>query len=386
MTDLYFAYGSNLKLSRMRERVPSARALGPARLLGHSLGFDKCGRDGSTKANLIADDGESVWGALYQIDAAHWEGLDGYERGYARSAVEVEKPGGARVTAQTYRAVGPTADGPIFDWYLRLIVEGAREHGLPAAYLENLERVPSRPDPRRPESPGRALIGIPLCLDERGRWKPGREYHYVDAAYARAVEGCGGSAVYLPPREDAAELARRIDGLLLPGGDDFPPARPYPKSVRFDPVPARQVDFDRRLLAAALERGLPVLAICYGMQLLAVHHGGRLLYHIPTDVREAGPHRLPESDGRHALRVESATRLARVLGEKPEPVNSLHHQGVAEPGAGLRVCARADDGLIEAIESDGDSFCIGVQWHPEKMSGPHRDRLFGAFVSACNKT
>jgi len=229
----------------------------------------------------------------------------------------------------------------------------------------------------------RPLIGIPPCLDDRGRWKPGREYQYIDIAYARAVEAHGGNAVYLPLQQEAAPLLRRIDGLLLPGGDDFPPPRTYPEHVAFEPTPPRQIDFDRRLLGQALESDLPVLAICYGMQLLALHCGGRLLYHIPTDRPEAGLHQLPEADGRHALRVETGTRLADALGRAPEPVNSLHHQGVAEPGDGLRVCAVADDGLIEAIERAGARFCIGVQWHPEKMTGPHRDRLFAAFVSAC---
>jgi putative glutamine amidotransferase len=229
----------------------------------------------------------------------------------------------------------------------------------------------------------RPLIGIPPCLDDCGRWRPGREYQYIDIAYARAVEAQGGTAVYLPLQEEVAPLVKRIDGLLLPGGDDFPPPRAYPEHVAFEPTPPRQIDFDRRLLAHALESGLPVLAICYGMQLLALHCGGSLLYDIPTDRPEAGPHRLSEAEGRHALRVEAGTQLAGALGPAPEPVNSLHHQGVAEPGAGVRVCAVADDGLIEAIEREDARFCVGVQWHPEKMTGSHRDRLFATFVAAC---
>jgi putative glutamine amidotransferase len=66
-------------------------------------------------------------------------------------------------------------------------------------------------------------------------------------------------------------------------------------------------------------------------------------------------------------------------------VNSLHHQGVAEPGDGLRVSARAEDGVVEAVEAEKGPFCVGVQWHPEKMEGPHRDRLFAAFVAACRE-
>ena len=226
------------------------------------------------------------------------------------------------------------------------------------------------------------LIGIPPCLDERGRWKAGRSYQYIDVAYARAVEQAGGAPLYLPLQADAETLAARIGGLLLPGGDDFPPETPYPEGVRFDLVPVAQVAFDRRLLAAALARGLPVLAICYGMQLLALHHGGSLHHHIPSDVPEAGPHRLPEPDGRHVVRIAPGSRLAAALGVAEDLVNSLHHQGVTEPGAGLRACARSKDGLIEAIERAEPPFCVGVQWHPEKMQDPHRERLFRAFVAA----
>jgi len=232
------------------------------------------------------------------------------------------------------------------------------------------------------------LIGIPPCLDERGRWRSGRAYHYIDRAYAAAVEAAGGLPVYVPAQAHVRTFLERIDGLLLPGGDDLAPsgdarASAYPPHL-FDLAPASQVAFDAGLLEGALARELPVLAICYGMQLLARCRGGVLLYHIPCDVPEAGEHRLPEPDGRHALRVEPGTRLAAALGADSGPVNSLHHQGVREPGRGLRVAARAEDGLIEAIETEGAAFCVGVQWHPEKMRGPHCDRLFGAFVTACS--
>lgn len=229
----------------------------------------------------------------------------------------------------------------------------------------------------------RPLIGIPPCLDERGRWRPGREYQYLDAAYARAVADAGGVPVYLPLHADVEQLLPRIDGLLLPGGGDLPPEIPYPAPVGFDPVPPPQLAFDRQLLGSALAGDLPVLAICYGMQLLALHCGARLYYDLATDLPEAKPHRLPEPHGRHGLRVEAGTRLALALGDAEPVVNSLHHQGVAEAAAPLRVSARADDGLIEAIEHVQQRFCVGVQWHPEKLQGPHRERLFGAFVAAC---
>jgi putative glutamine amidotransferase len=232
----------------------------------------------------------------------------------------------------------------------------------------------------------RPLIGIPPCLDEAGRWRASREYHYADAAYARAIAEAGGLPVLLPLQPDASALAARLDGLLLPGGDDFLPdaarAGAYPAEVRFEPTPERQLAFDRALLAAALERDRPVLAICYGMQLLALHGGGRLHFDLPTDLPEAGPHRLAEPDGRHALRVEAGSRLAALLGAGATTVNSRHHQAVADAGK-ARIAARADDGVIEAIELPDHRFAVGVQWHPESMDAAHRERLFGPFVRAC---
>jgi gamma-glutamyl-gamma-aminobutyrate hydrolase PuuD len=227
------------------------------------------------------------------------------------------------------------------------------------------------------------LIGIPPCLDEAGRWRQDRSYHYIDRAYADAVVEAGATPVYLPQQGDPVSLVGRVDGLLLPGGDDLPPPPGYPEDVEFEPVPESQRAFDGALLAAALESDLPVLAICYGMQLLALHHGGTLVHDIATERPECEPHRLPESGGRHAIQVTPGSRLADALGDAEPRVNSLHHQAVSEPGAGLRVVARAEDQLPEAIEREAAPFCLGVQWHPEKMRGPHRERLFAAFAAAC---
>ena len=226
------------------------------------------------------------------------------------------------------------------------------------------------------------LIGIPLCLDERGRGEPPRPTQYLATSYARAVEGAGGIPVHLPLQEDAESLARRTDGLLIPGGGDFLPERPYPGGVVFDAVPAEQLDFDRRLLAASLDAGRPVLGICYGMQLLALHHGGTLHYDIASDLPGAGPHQLPEPGAAHTLRIDSGSRLAAALGDADTAVNSHHHQAVAEPGAGLRVSARTGDGIVEAIERDDGPFCLGVQWHPEYNIDAGDPKIFSAFVAA----
>jgi putative glutamine amidotransferase len=226
------------------------------------------------------------------------------------------------------------------------------------------------------------VIGIPLGLDDRERWKPGRRYAYIDVSYAESVERAGGTPILLPVQADVDALAGRIDGLLLPGGDDFLPEVPYAEPVDFDPAPAAQLAFDRGLLVAVLARSRPVLGICYGAQLLALHHAGRLHHHLPLDVPDSRPHRLPELDGRHAVTAEPGTRLSELLGRDPVEVNSLHHQAIAEPGPGLRVSGRADDGVIEAVEASDGAFALGVQWHPERLPGPAGDGLIEALVRA----
>jgi gamma-glutamylcyclotransferase len=148
VSDLYFAYGSNLKATRMNQRVPSASPVSIAMLRGWQLTLDKRALDGSGKANLMGEVGARVWGFVYRIESARWSDLDRFEPGYIRTEVEVVADDGRRFAAQAYIASVPPAELAAFDWYKALIVEGAREHRLPTDYVAELEALAARPDPR----------------------------------------------------------------------------------------------------------------------------------------------------------------------------------------------------------------------------------------------
>lgn len=230
---------------------------------------------------------------------------------------------------------------------------------------------------------GPPRIGIPPSL----RADPdaaGRRRHAVDAAYAEAVVEAGGVPLYLPPAGSAEAALAAVDALLVPGGGDFPPPGEPPPGVAFAPVPPERLAWDRALLAAARAAARPVLGVCYGMQLLALESGGALLHHLPLDLPAAGEHQLRAPGARHRVELEPGTRLARIFAASSLEVNSRHHQAVSDPGAGLRISARAADGVVEAIEAErGDApFLAGVQWHPEDLGGTHRRALFGALVEA----
>jgi gamma-glutamyl-gamma-aminobutyrate hydrolase PuuD len=225
----------------------------------------------------------------------------------------------------------------------------------------------------------RPLIGI-TTYREQAQWGT---WHVpavlLPASYADAVAAAGGEPVLLPTGAVSADVVARLDGLVVAGGADVDPARygrspgPHTTVVR----PERD-ESELAVLAVALDRDLPLLTICRGMQLLNVALGGDLVQHLP-DVETAGVH--DPGAGlyqRREVRTEPGSRLHRLLGPTA-PVACHHHQALARVAAELTPVAWAEDGVVEAVEAAGRRFCVGVQWHPEEGTD---HRLFAAHVAA----
>jgi putative glutamine amidotransferase len=226
---------------------------------------------------------------------------------------------------------------------------------------------------------GRPLIGI-TTYREQARWGfwdvPAV---LLPANYADAVAESGGEPVLLPTGAVSAEAVGRLDGLVLAGGADVDPARydeeagPHTTSTR----PERDAS-EVALLQGALDRDLPLLAICRGMQLLNVLLGGTLIQHVP-DVPGAQAHQLGLGlFAEREVRTAPESAVGALLGPAVT-VDCHHHQALDRVANGVTPCAWAEDGLVEAVEVPGRRFCVGVQWHPE--AGDDR-RLFAALVRA----
>jgi putative glutamine amidotransferase len=210
------------------------------------------------------------------------------------------------------------------------------------------------------------LIGLTTYREQAawGVWD--QRADLLPAQYAEAVVACGGVPVLLPPQpaEGAAAVVARLDGLVVSGGADVDPQRygatPHPRTAGWRPD---RDAWEVALLDAAEAAGLPVLGVCRGMQLMAVHAGGTLDQHTPDLVGHDDHSPGGDAFGAVAVRTEPGSRLAALVGEAVT-VNCHHHQSVATH-PGLRAVARAADGTLEAVEAEGDRFCVAVQWHPE---------------------
>ena len=213
----------------------------------------------------------------------------------------------------------------------------------------------------------RPLIGITAYAEEIkwGVWAD--EAALVPLNYVRAVEKAGGRALIVPPSEDGLEeTLGALDGLIFSGGGDLDPdlygAEPHPETD--EPREFRD-QAELQLLEAALERDMPVLAVCRGSQLLNVARGGDLVQHLPEEVGHENHKYEPGEFSDHDVRLDPESRVGGLLGEHA-PVKSHHHQGYGRVGDGLREVAWADDGTVEALEDPGRRFAVGVLWHPEE--------------------
>jgi putative glutamine amidotransferase len=231
----------------------------------------------------------------------------------------------------------------------------------------------------------RPVIGICTALTRAkwGVWE--RAAALLAFSYIGAIQRAGGLAVMIPPdvRFDQApdEMLDLLDGLILAGGSDIDPAcygaDPHPETHH--PVPARDTS-ELALARRAVERDIPVLGICRGMQLINVAFGGTLRQHLPEELGHEEHRRTPGSfeGSEHDVRLTAGSLAAQAAGEELHATKSHHHQGVARLGAGLVLSGHSVlDDLPEALEAPGRRFVLGVQWHPE---ADERSRIVSALV------
>ncbi|WP_165980712.1 gamma-glutamyl-gamma-aminobutyrate hydrolase family protein [Macrococcus carouselicus] len=230
----------------------------------------------------------------------------------------------------------------------------------------------------------RPIIGITSEVLNNGNLHALKEY--VDA-----VSDLGGVPMLLAKTtEDEAikEQVNRIDGLYLTGGTDIDPAtydeEPHPMLGR---VESGRDAYELKVLEYALNRAIPILAICRGSQLLNIIHGGSMYQDINSEIEGDLIQHKMQSDRdflQHSIEVKSGTKLHDIVGETKFRINSVHHQANDEIGEGLIISATAPDGVIEAIESQNDTFMFGLQFHPEALYYKHEPskKIIAAFIQA----
>ena len=213
------------------------------------------------------------------------------------------------------------------------------------------------------------VVGVTSYAPELLNWGPWSDVAILlPASYVRALEDVGARPVILPPTgdDDVEQTIDLLDGLVLSGGSDVDPASyGAERHDATDPPREERDHAELALLEGALARDLPVLAVCRGSQILNVARGGDLVQHLPEAVGHDGHKHSPGIFADHDVRVEPASRLGRIIGERA-PVKSHHHQGFSRVGDGLEAVAWAEDGTIEALEDRARRFALGVLWHPEE--------------------
>jgi putative glutamine amidotransferase len=235
----------------------------------------------------------------------------------------------------------------------------------------------------------RPVIGVTLDSEQPGGYSK-YPWYALRQNYMDAIVAAGGLPVALPHDADLAPAyLERIDALVVTGGAfDVDPSL-YGDAERHATVTLKQgrTAAELALTTGALARGLPVLGICGGQQLLAVALGGTLIQHIPDAIPGALAHEQPNPrhEPGHPVSVQPGTQLHRIVGTTEMQVNSAHHQAVLDPGPYAVVNAIASDRVIEGIEDSHYRFCLGVQWHPEFFIDAGDRRIFDALIAACGQ-
>lgn len=243
--------------------------------------------------------------------------------------------------------------------------------------------------------PRKPIIGItPTPMDDSQDHGDFHRYAIANT-YTQAVEAAGGVPLVIPPQSgNISEILDTIDGLLLSGGGDIDPAHygdDYVHEKTYG-IHAGRDELELALAKAALERDMPVLCICRGIQILNVALGGTLYQDVPSEFSDEISHRqqeqsIPKEEPGHDVAVEPGSLLADVYGASTIAVNSFHHQSLKEIAPGLKVAATAPDGTVEAVEHPERTWVLGVQWHPEMMFKVHQEhaRPFEALVENATK-
>ena len=225
------------------------------------------------------------------------------------------------------------------------------------------------------------LIGI-TAYGEQAAWGVWEQQAVLlPELYTDTVFAARGLPVLLAPRAASAEVVERLDGVVLAGGPDLDPARYGAAADPRTGVPRTERDAaELAVLARALERGRPVLAVCRGLQVLNVALGGTLAQHLPDAVGHTGHNPQPGVFGRTDIALDAGAHVAAALGATVV-AQCHHHQAIDRLADGLTVTGRAPDGTVEAVELAGHPFVVGVQWHPEQDD----PRIFAALVAAAKE-
>lgn len=233
------------------------------------------------------------------------------------------------------------------------------------------------------------VIGLSCGVEN----KVNRRFSQLNYTYVNAVIKAGGVPVIIPTLKEVSEIEEYldiIDGLILTGGEDV-------SSLLFGENPVKEVtaiDYERddmefALFHEAYKRGTPIVGICRGLQLANIALGGDIYQDIFSQVKDVLGHvsSYRVEHGHHLIDIEKDSTLHNILERDSIAVNSLHHQSVRKLGKNLRVSAKAQDGIVEAVESTNDNYFVGLQFHPEGMieKNPEFLKIFEHFIDACKK-